>query len=153
MGAPGWLLRIVMTFLKDRRMQVNDKGKLSSILSLPGGGPQGTFLALLLFIVLINDIGFEGQLNNVGEVVTSKRNMKMVNEIHLKYVDDLTVAEAINLPEKLVKDPDRPRPDCYNARTGHILPMENSNVFKQILRIKEYATKNDMKLNYITKQK
>ena len=90
-------------------------------------------------MVLINDIGFEGQLNNVGEIVTSKRNMKMVNEIHLKYVDDLTVAEAINLQDKLIKDPNRPRPECFNARTGHVLPLEHSNVYKQILKIKEFS--------------
>ena len=148
MGAPGWLLRIVIAFLEDRRMQVNYKGKLSSVKTLPGGGLQGTILALLLFLVLINDIGFEGQLNNAGEIITSKRNMKTINEIHLKYVDDLTLAEAINLPEKLIKVPARPRPDNFHARTGHALPLENSNVYKQILKTKEYARKNDMQLNY-----
>ena len=148
MGAPGWLLRIVIAFLEDRRMQVNYKGKLSSVKTLPGGGPQGTILALLLFLVLINDIGFEGQLNNAGEIITSKRNMKTINEIHLKYVDDLTLAEAINLPEKLIKVPARPRPDNFHARTGHALHLENSNVYKQISKTKEYARKNDMQLNY-----
>ena len=148
MGVPGWLLRIVMAFLKDRKMQVNYKGKSSSIKSLPGGGPQGTILALLLFIVLINDIGFEGQLNNVGEVITCKRKMKMINEIHLKYVDDFTLAEAINLPEKLIKITDRERPDSFHARTGHALPLENSRVYKQILRTSDYARRNDMKINF-----
>ena len=129
-------------------MQVNYKGELSSIKSLPGGGPQGTILALLLFIVLINDFGFEGQQNNVGDVVTNKRNIKLMNKIHLKYVDDFTLAEAINLPEKLIKVPDRPRPDNFNERTGHALPLESSNVYKQMLKINEYARQNDMKLNF-----
>ena len=92
MGVPGWLLKIVMAFLKDRRMLVKYKGAHSSIKALPGGGPQGTILALLLFIVMINDLGFENQLNNAGELATSKRNMKLANEIHLKYVDDFTLA-------------------------------------------------------------
>ena len=52
MGVPGCLLKVVIAFLKDRQMLVNYKGKQSSIKSLPGGGPQGTLLALLLFIVL-----------------------------------------------------------------------------------------------------
>ena len=114
-------------------MLVKYKGKLSSIKSLPG--------ALLLFIVLINDIGFEGQLNNAGELITSKRNMKIANEIHLKYVDDLTLAEAINLPEQLVTVPvcQRHQPDSYHARTGHALPLKNTKVFSQLKKTEIYA--------------
>ena len=105
-------------------MQVRYKGKFSSVKSLPGGGPQGTLLGLLLFIVLINDVGFEGQENNAGDIITKKQNMKNVNEIHLKYVDDVTLAESINLPKNLVSvsEDERPQPDMFHARTGHILP-------------------------------
>ena len=70
MGVPAWLLRVVIAFLTDRRMLVRYKGKESGVKSLPGGGPQGTLLGLLLFIILINDIGFDDQLNNIGEVCT-----------------------------------------------------------------------------------
>jgi len=45
LGVPGWLLKLVMAFLKDRSMRVKYKGKLSGSYSLPGGGPQGTLLA------------------------------------------------------------------------------------------------------------
>ena len=126
MGVPGWLLKIVIAFLTDREMVVNYKGQKSNIKSLPGGGPQGTILALLLFLVLINDVGFSNQENNAGDLVTSKRNMKAANQIHLKYVDDLTMAEAINLPQQLESVPVRlrPQPDSYHARTGHVFPMK-----------------------------
>ena len=150
MGVPGWLLKIVISFLKDRQMVVNYKGRKLSIKSLPGGGPQGTILALLLFIVLINEIGFEGQVNNAGDLITSKRNMKIANEIHLKYVDDLTLAEAIDMPSKLVAVPpsERTMPDNFHARTGHVLPLSNSRVYNQLQEIESYAEKNDMKLNF-----
>ena len=122
-------------------MYVRYKGKHSSIKSLPGGGPQGTLLGLLLFIILINDVGFTGQVNNAGELITSKRNMKNINEIHLKYVDDLTLAEAINLPTKLVSVPEevRPMPDMYHARTGHVMPDQevHSRVLQQLRRTKQ----------------
>ena len=89
MGVPSWLLQIVIGFLTDRKMLVKYKDVKSGVKDLPGGGPQGTLLGLLLFIVLINDVGFDGQLNNAGEIVTSKRNMKVVNEIHLKYIVEI----------------------------------------------------------------
>jgi hypothetical protein len=123
---------------------------LSSLKNLPGGGPQRTLLGLLLFLVLINDAGFEGQTNNAGELLTTKRNMKAVNNIHLKYVDDMTLAEAIDLSDKLVHVPasDRPLPDMYHARTGHVLPAQNSQVYRQLLKTEDYARDNDMKINY-----
>ena len=136
MGVPGWLLKIVVAFLADRQMVVKYKGKVSGVKSLPGGSPQGTLLGLLLFIVLINDVGFQDQKNNAGDIITSRRNMKVANEIHLKYIDDLTLAEAINLPNNFVSVPDniRPQPDMFHARTGHVLPLNNSNVYKQLLK-------------------
>ena len=98
---------------------------------------------------MINEAGFSGQLNNVGDLITSRKNMRAVNEIHLKYVDDLTLGEAINLPEKLVSAPvDKQQPDNFHARTGDILPGESSNVFKQLRETEEYARENDMKINY-----
>ena len=150
MGVPAWLLRTVIAFLTNRKMLVRYKGKLSGIKSLPGGGPQGTLLGLLLFIVLIDGVGFEGQSNNAGELITSRRNMKVANEIHLKYVDDLTMAEAINLPKNLVQvsEAERPLPDMFHARTGNVLPTDKSNVYKQLIKTKEYADTNQMQINF-----
>ena len=126
------------------------RGKESGVKPLPGGGPQGTLLGLLLFIVLINDVGFEGQTNDAGEIITSRRNMKKANEMHLKYVDDLTLLEAINLPKQLESVPEdvRPQPDNYHARFGHILPVENSLVYQQLLKTMEYSVNNEMKINF-----
>jgi hypothetical protein len=148
MGVPSWLLRIVMAFLTNRSMIVRYKGAKSTTKSLPGGGPQGTLLGLLLFLVLINDAGFANQVNNAGELITSKKNFKAANQIHLKYVDDMSIAEAIKLKEVLVSAPDRPQPDTFHARTGHALPLENSVVYDQLNSLNQYAKDNDMKLNF-----
>ena len=70
MGVPGWLLNIIMGFLKDRVMVVNYKGETTEEKQLPGGGPQGTLLGLLLFLILINFCGFGEQQWKIGENIT-----------------------------------------------------------------------------------
>jgi hypothetical protein len=50
MGVPGWLLNVVMGFLTNRVMVVRYKGETTEQKPLPGGGPQGTLLGLLLFV-------------------------------------------------------------------------------------------------------
>ena len=140
LGVPGWLLKIVISFLENRKMLVKYQGKASKIKAMPGGGPQGTLLALILFIVMINDIGFEDQKNNAGEIITSKRNLKIANEIHLKFVDDLTLAEAVILPEHLV--------EITGSSGAYTLPKQKSKVFKQLEKIRDQSVLNKMKLNY-----
>ena len=53
LGTPGWLLKLVVAFLTNRKMKVKYKGAFSSLFSLPGGGPQGSLLGLFLFLVLL----------------------------------------------------------------------------------------------------
>ena len=60
----------------------------------------------------------------------------------------MSIAEAIKLKEKVVPNPDRPRPDPYHARTGHTLPEANSRVYEQLVSLDNYAKENDMKLNF-----
>ena len=67
MGVPGWLLKIVVGFLTDRELVVNYKGETSERKKMPGGGPQGTVLGMFLFLVLINNAGFDEEDRNLGE--------------------------------------------------------------------------------------
>ena len=68
LGVPSWLLKIVISFLQNRSMIIRYNGTSSCPVSLPGGGPQGTLLGLLLFLLLIDDVGFEDQSNDVGDI-------------------------------------------------------------------------------------
>ena len=98
--------------------------------------------------MLVNDAGYENQLNNAGELITKKK-MKELNVIYLKYVDDLSLAESIDMNSQLSQVPvdERPQPDMYRARTGHVLKTEESKVFDQLKQIEEYAKDNHMKIN------
>ena len=75
--------------------------------------------------------------------------MRQVNELHLKYVYDLALAEAVTMKTQLteVAVKDRPQPDTYHARTGHELKPENSRVYQQLLKTVSYAVENKMKIN------
>ena len=93
-------------------------------------------------------MGFDGQVNEAGKLITCKRNMKKLNQIHLKYVDELSLAEAVNLKELGTTPVEcRPQPDPYHARTGHTLEPDDSKVYTQLLRTQQYAEDNRMKLN------
>ena len=150
MGVPGWLLRLVIAFLTNRTMILRYKGSSSSSKSLPGGGPHGTLLGLFLFLILINSAGFHNLNNKLGEIVTKvggKR--KPIERTHMKYVDDMTIAESINIQEKIVPHPDLnpDRPLTFHGRTGHYLPPEKSEVHSQILNLAGYSDSHKMKIN------
>ena len=53
MGVPGWLLKIVASFLSQRELIVRFKGKSSSTKIMPGGGPQGSILGCFVFLIII----------------------------------------------------------------------------------------------------
>ena len=92
---------------------------------MPGGGPHGTILGMFSFIILINDAEFSIQNKEFGKKVTTVMNKrKEIPYDHWKYVDDLTLAEALYLKEQLKVDSEETlvKPLTYHSRTEHILP-------------------------------
>ena len=103
MGVPGWLLTIVIGFLKNRELVVNYKGEQSKMKNLPGGGPQGTILGMFLFLVLINSAGFKDLGKNTGDIITKPFNKRgAMEKIHTQYIDDMVACESIYLKENLL---------------------------------------------------
>ena len=72
-----------------------------------------------------------------------------MSRIHLKYIDDMTIAEALNLKKCLTENPDPnpPRPLQYHQRTGHVLPEARSTVQALLGELNEYTRAHKMKLN------
>ena len=101
MGVPGWLLKIVIGFLDERKLIVTHNGAASGIKDMPGGGPQGTVLGMFLFIILINQAGFANQSRRLGEkLATAASKRDEMEDMHAKYVDDMTIAQSICLKKR-----------------------------------------------------
>ena len=64
----------------------------------------------------MNDVGFQSQSNETGKTISSKRRVKDLNELQLKFVDDLTLAESIAMKTQLtpVSVQHKPQPDTFH---------------------------------------
>ena len=147
MGVPGWLLKIIIGFLTQRELILRYKGGSSSRKSMPGGGPQGTRLGLFLFLILINAACSGILEKHIGEKITEKMNKrKPLTNIHLKYIDDLSLAQAINLKECLINNPDPnpPRPLSYHDCTNHLLPADSYQLQDQLHQLVRYREDNQI---------
>ena len=68
---------------------------------------------------------------------------------HMKYVDDLSLAQSLNLKKCLIENPDPnpARPLAYHDRTHHLLPAGACKLQEQLNNLEEYCRTNDMIIN------
>ena len=138
MQVPGWLLLILVSYLTDRSMFMRYRGSTSSRRWLPGSTPQGSFLGILLFIIIFN-----------GAML--RPAIPRLHSLSLKYVDDLSILSAINLKKSLVPDSElRVKPLTKNERTGQVLSSENNILQDQLHDLKRFT---DQKLLKIKERK
>ena len=69
------------------------------------------------------------------------------NEIRLKYIDDQTQGEVINLKSALNLFSEEKGPRVYHDRHGHVLPPEKSLLQTRLNQIDEYAKVHKLKIN------
>ena len=158
-GVPGWLLRILISYLTGRSMILRYKGVHSARHLMPGGSPQGALLGVLLYLVYVSDIGMDlpmippqtqGTLDLPSVPFPSPAVTDL--EARLKFVDDLSLAECLRLDTNLTPGQELIGPRMYHDRNGLVLPPERSLLQRRLHEVSESAELHDMKLN-LTKTK
>ena len=86
LGVRPSLIPLLVSYLTDRRMQVKFNGELSEFMALIGGGPQGTLLGQIEYLV---------QSNDNADIVSTDDSFK--------YIDDLSVLQLVCLSGLLIE--------------------------------------------------
>lgn len=144
MGAPGWLLKIISSYLSKRTMVVQYKGATSKENSMPGGAPQGTVLGVLIFIFQMNE------LNTVPAIPKSEFLTPPGHKQHVtscKFMDDNITAVSIDLKSTLEIDNGIEQPAVFHSRTGHSLPNVKNPLIPQVQNIINFTNEHEMKIN------
>ena len=143
-GVPGWLLKILISYLSGRSMILRYKGAKSSRHQMPGGSPQGALLGVLLYLVYVNDIGMDpphkppaaSNVVDLASVPFPPPAAVSDKEARLKFVDDLSLAECITLKSQLISEHD-----------SLVLPPTRSLLQNRLNEVSKSAEVHDMKLN------
>ena len=134
MHVPGWILLILISYLTGRSMFMRYKGKCSSMKLLPGSTLQGTYLGILLFIIIFN-----------GALLRPEVPRPL--SLSLKYVDDLSILQAVNLRASLSNDPtSRHHPLTYAERTQQVLLPENNPLQQSLIELHQFTSSKLMKI-------
>ena len=145
MNVPGWLLLILVSYLKDRKMVLKFRGVLSALRMLPGSSPQGTVLGVILFIIIFNSAALRPVIPRPSGPLLSKTNDPLA--IKVKFIDDLSVAAKVNLKTDLVSDMGRPKPLTFDERFETKL-SDDVNILQQIIdNLNIFASERQMLIN------
>ena len=124
------IIPILVSYLSGRKMKVRFNGEESETLSLIGGGPQGTLIGQIMYLVQTNE-----------------------NENHLdaedrfKYIDDLTIIQIISLAGLLTNY------DFHNHVASDVgigqefLPPTSYETQEQLNTISQWTEDNLMRIN------
>ena len=130
LGVRPSLIPLLTSYLTDRKMQVKFNGEISRILTLIGGGPQGTLIGGTEFLV---------QSNDNADIVPP--------EDRYKYIDDLSVLQLVLLSGLLV-DYNFHQHVASDIGIGmKYLPADSYNTQDHLNYISNWTEENLMRLN------
>ena len=160
LNIPTCALRLIMSYLCQRKMCVRYNGAISAEQDIPGGGPQGGLLTVIFFNLQVNlagspcpiasflPLGYAGpepDPQHAGPPPLCHLSERILKK---KYVDDLSMLEAIKLKKTLVASPPIIGPPNFHEQPGLILPVDQSVLQHQLADLLEFTNKNLMKINY-----
>ena len=147
MGAPGWLTKIIFSYLSGRSLSIRYKSETSESKDMPGGTGAGTILGLELFLVMFNEVGPPANRDTIGETITKPLNSRQpIPKCKAKWIDDMTVCNVVDQQSLVPEDRQIPHPVPYHNRTGHRLPTNNPHQL-ELDRIKLGISDNKMAIN------
>ena len=130
LGVRPSLIPLLANYLTDRKMKVKFNGELSEFLALIGGGPQGTLLGQIEYLVQSND-----NAENIPE------------DDRFKYIDDLSVLQLICMTGLLLSYDFHQHVASDIGTEDKFLPPESYEMQSNINQISEWTAANKMKLN------
>ena len=159
LNIPTCALRLIISYLSQRKMCVRFNGVESAEQDIPGGGPQGGLLTVIFFNLQVNLAGAPcptpsplpprlpgpepppAQADNLPPCHMKKKLLKK------KYVDDLSLLESINLRLSLMPSTPIVGPPNWHEQPGLHLPAEQSCLQHQLADLLAFADRNKMKIN------
>ena len=140
-------------------MCVRYNGAVSDLQDIPGGGPQGGLLTVLLFNLQVNLAGAPSPLLPSLPPGTEGPEPTHVPEgpqplchqkdkiLKKKYVDDLTLLEKVDLPATLVPTVPIIGPANLHEVPGLSLPPQQSVLQHQLADLAVFTDSHKMKIN------
>ena len=138
LNIPICALRLIISYLSNRTLCIRYQGAVSSERRMPGGGPQGTLLIVLLFILQVNLAGspclppttlppeVSGPEPNPVSISSPKWCQNKDSTENKKFVDDLTLLEHIKLEKNLVLKENFIGPLNFHERHGFMVPANKT---------------------------
>ena len=145
---------------ENRKMCVRYKGAESSEQAIPGGGPQGGLLTVILFNLQVNlagmpcpnytllPLGIPGPELDPALLGPRPPCHDTQKTMKKKYVDDLSMLEALDLKSSLVPCPTIIGPLNLHEQPGLCLPPDQSILQHQLKDLLEFTINNKMKINF-----
>ena len=130
LGVRPSLIPLLASYLTDRKMQVKFNGELSEFLALIGGGPQGTLLGQIEYLVQSND--------NANSVPPEDR---------FKYIDDLSILQLVFLSGLLKQYNFQDHVASDIAVEEKFISPDNLETQEHLQKISDWTKDSKMKLN------